>query len=178
MVAESLSCDSSVTRNENIEWLADSGAGRHICTDLTSMWDVTKSSEPVVLKQLAGEILADQVGTVKLEFSDESRMPVLVHLFDTLYVAKATTNLLNLQKLRKANYRIVQPKWLGTQWIKNKKGKVIGSLNEDVNGRAIARCRNLLPPSLPSPLLPPPSSILVEQAAGNATTWFPGFFGS
>ena len=174
VVAESLSCDSSVTRSENIEWLADFGAGRHICTDLTSMWNVTKSSEPVVLKQLAGEILADQVGTVKLEFSDESGMPVLVHLFDTLYVAKATTNLLSLQKLRKANYRIVQPKWLGTQWIKNVKGKVIGSLNEDVNGRATARCRTLLPPSLPSPLLLPPPSILVEQAAGNATGWFPG----
>ena len=165
VVAESLSCDSSVTMSENIEWLADSGAGRHICKDLTLMWNVTKSSETVVLKQLAGEVFADKVGTVKLEFSDESGKPVLVQLVDTLYVAKATTNLLSLQKLRKANYRIVQPKWLGTQWIENKEGKVIGSLNEDMNGRATASCRTLLPPSLLFPLLSPPSSILVEHAA-------------
>ena len=168
VVAESLPCESSVVMSENVEWLADSGAGMHVCTNLSLMWDVTKSSEPVVLKQLAGEVLADQVGTVKLEFTDESGLPVLVHLFDTLYVAKATTNLFSLQKLRKANYRIVQPKWLGTQWIMNKKGRVIGSLNEDENGRATAKCRTLLPPLLP------PSSILVEKTPGNATGWFPG----
>ena len=50
MVAESLSCVSSTVKSEDIEWLADSGAGRHICRDLSLMWDVTKVSELVVLK--------------------------------------------------------------------------------------------------------------------------------
>lgn len=47
VVAESLPCVSLVVGSENIEWLADSSARKHICTDLSLMWDVTKISEPV-----------------------------------------------------------------------------------------------------------------------------------
>ena len=124
---------------------------------------------------MVGEIIADHVGKMKLEFTHELGMSVLIHLFDTLYVAKATTNFFSLQKLRKANYRLVRPKFLGTQWIMNKKEKIIRSLTEDENGRAIATCKFLLPPSTPSPLLPFPSSIPVGQTGGNMPRWLPGW---
>ena len=146
MVAESMPDDLSLSSSEEAEWLADSGAGRHVCTNLSLMWNVHELSEPVKLTQLAGEIEVHLEGTVKLECADDRGSEVVVHLYDTLYVPKAATNLFSLQRMRKAKYRVVQQKRLGVQWMKNKKGKVIGSLVEDCNGRATVNCRTILPP--------------------------------
>ena len=146
VVAESLPDDLSFSSSEEAEWLADSGACRHVCTNLSLMWNVHELSEPVKLTQLAGEIDVHLEGTVKLECADDLGSEVVVHLYETLYVPQATTNLFSVQKMRKAKCRIVQQKRLGVQWMKNKRGKVIGSLVEDCNGRATVNCRTMLPP--------------------------------
>ena len=35
---------------EVVEWLGDSGASRHVCTDRSLMWDIVERTEPVVLR--------------------------------------------------------------------------------------------------------------------------------
>ena len=147
-VAEVLPIVSNVTiaPSDGVEWLADSGTSRHVCTNLGLMWDVRSLKEPIHLTQLSGKLVVYLKGTIKLECMDKNGRLVPVELYDTLYVPEATLNLFSLQKLRKAKYRVVQPKEIGTQWIHNEVGKCIGSLNEDGEGRATVNCRTLPPP--------------------------------
>lgn len=132
MVAKVLPIVLDVTSapSDRVEWLAASGAGRHVRTDLGLMWDVRTPKEPIHLTQLSEKIVVYLKGTIKLECKDKIGRPLLVELYDTSYVPEATLNLFSLQKLRREKYRQVQPKEIGTQWIHNKVGKCIGSLNE------------------------------------------------
>ena len=38
--------------SDNVEWLGDSGASRHVCNDLGLMWDVKVHEDPILLRQL------------------------------------------------------------------------------------------------------------------------------
>ena len=108
MVAHEVLPDASFNEPEDeIEWLADSGAGRHVCNDLSLMWDVKEIADPVRLVGLVGAVDAHIDGTVKLECLDDWGGPVVLHLYDTLFVPESFSNLFSLQKVGKANYIIV-----------------------------------------------------------------------
>ena len=79
------------------EWLADSGASRHICNDMRMLWDVKQLSEPIIVRQLVGEIPVRQSGTVKIRCENEKGEVVHVQysfcgmsrgLFDVSITAK------------------------------------------------------------------------------------------
>ena len=54
MVAEIIVDTCDVSEIPNDEWLADSGACRHICNDIRMLWNVRKLDLPVIVKQLVG----------------------------------------------------------------------------------------------------------------------------
>ena len=62
------------------------------------------------------------IGTVKIDCKDKSGTHVLVELYDIVFSPQAKVNLVSLQKMRKAEYIIVQPPKIGTRWILNKGG--------------------------------------------------------
>ena len=165
MVMEEVLSNASVyDASENVEWLGDSGASRHVCNDLRLMWDVEVREDPILLRQLSGEIKVYVTGTIKLECRNMEGVPVVLDLYDTLYIPQTKVNLFSLQKLRKAHYRLVQQQQIGAEWIQNEGGQFVGSLEEDVEGRAVVNCKTLLPPIPPllSSLLP------VEKVAEEA----------
>ena len=41
---------------EFVEWLGDTGASRHVCNDLSLMQDVRTRENPILLRQLVGDI--------------------------------------------------------------------------------------------------------------------------
>ena len=132
------------------EWLADSGARSHVCNDLKLLWDVKQLTEPITMRGLCGDVTVNFVGCVKLECWDNMGKPVVLHLYDTLYVSESFTNLLSLQRLRIAKYIISQVWWSASyncSMILNSKGKTVGRINEDENGRGTVFCRTMLPPS-------------------------------
>ena len=150
MVVTEFLPDASLNEPEDeIEWLADSGASLHVCNDLNLMWSVSQLEESKRLKGLSGEVEVNFEGTVKLECLDDWGGPVVLHLYNTLFVPEAVTNLFSLQKVRKAKYIIVQAEWMAEyngSCIKNRKGETVGHISEDANGRGTLVCKTLLPP--------------------------------
>ena len=117
------------------EWLADSGASRHICNDIRMLWDVRQLEIPVIVRQLVGEVTVTTCGTVKIECQNETGAVVQIDLYDALLVPDLRVNLFSLQKMRQASIRLEYPEELGTIWMMNKSGKYIGSLDESAVGR-------------------------------------------
>ena len=55
-----------------------------------------------------------------------------------------------------AHYRVVPKHKIVVEWIQNGKGRFVGSMSEDDEGRAVVKCTTLLPPfSPPPPMLLP-----------------------
>ena len=133
----------------DVEWLGDSGASRHVCNDMSLLWDVVEREEPILLRQLLGKIEVYVTGTIKLECKNKEGESVVLNLYNTLYIPQANVCLFSLQKMREAHYRIVQPQPIGTDWIQSEEGLFVGSMCVDQEGRAVVNCRTLLP--LPSP---------------------------
>ena len=136
------------------EWLADSGSSQHVCNDLNMLWDVKQLEEQMTLQALVGESTVTHEGTVKLQCEGGARDVTVLHLFNTLYVPRAHTNIFSLQMMRKAGYRIVQDTWLPTvdnneAFIKNSEGKTVGYIMEDESGRGTVSCKILMPPQTP-----------------------------
>ena len=152
MVAHEVLPETSCNEPEDeIEWLADSGAGRHVCNDLSLMWDVKELEDPVRLVGLVDAVDVHIGGTVKLECLDDWGGPVVLHLYETLFVPESGSNLFSLQKVRIANYTIVKKKWankLNVSLIKNGEGETVGHINEDEAGRGTVACKTLLPPTI------------------------------
>ena len=107
-----------MTAAKEVEWLGDTGSSRHVCTDLSLMWDVRTQEKPILLRQLVGDIEVYTTGTVQLECSNDSGGTTVVSRLQTCYIPDAKVNLLSLQKVRKALYVIEQGDTLGTQWVK------------------------------------------------------------
>ena len=64
MVIEEVLSNASVhDASDNVEWLGDFGASRHVCNDLGLMWDVKVHEDPVLLRQLSGEMEVHVTGT-------------------------------------------------------------------------------------------------------------------
>ena len=82
----------------DVEWLGDSGASRHVCNDMSLLWDVKVREDPIILRQLSGQLEVYVSGTVKLECIDKEGAPVILDLFDTLYIPQAKVCLFSLQK--------------------------------------------------------------------------------
>lgn len=129
-----------------VEWLADSGASRHVCNNLHLMWDVVVKRDPIVLKQLSGEMKVYVTGKVKVRCVDKEGRPVKLRLYEAVYIPGAETNLFSLQKMRRSSYKVIQPQKIGTSWIQSQEDKIVGSLEEDQMGRAVLNCATLLPP--------------------------------
>lgn len=89
---------------------------------------------------------------------------VVLHLYNTLYIPQAKVNLFSLLKMRKAHYQAVQMKRIRIESIENESGQYVGSTEEDEEGRAVVKCRTLLPP----PSLLPSELLLVEVVAKEA----------
>ena len=107
---------------KEVEWLGDTMSSRHVCTDLSLMWDVRTREKPILLRQLVGDIEVYTTGTVHLECPNDSGGTTVVSLLETCYIPDAKVNLFSLQKLRKALYVIEQGDKLGTQWVRNPDG--------------------------------------------------------
>ena len=98
MVAHEVLPDASFNvPKDEIEWLADSGANRHVCNDLSLMWDVKEIVDPVRLVGLVGAVDFHIDGTVKLECLDDWEGLVVLQLYDTLFVTESSSNLFSLQ---------------------------------------------------------------------------------
>ena len=41
---------------KEVEWLGYTRSSRHVCTDLSLMWDVRTREKPILLRQLVGDI--------------------------------------------------------------------------------------------------------------------------
>ena len=109
MVIEEVLSNASVhDASDNVEWLGDSGASRHVCNDLGLMWEVKVHEDPILLRQLSGEIKVHVTGTVKLECQDKEGVPVVLNLHNTLFIPLAKVNLFSLQKMRMADYLVEQ----------------------------------------------------------------------
>ena len=87
--------------------MGDSGASRHVCNDMSLLWDVNVREEPILL-QLSGEVEVHVIGTIKLDSKNKEGNAEVLHLFDTLYIPQAKVCLFSLQNMRKAHYMIVQ----------------------------------------------------------------------
>ena len=140
----------------DVEWLGDSGASRHVCNDMSLLWDVKVREDPIILRQLSGKLEVYVTGTIKLECMDKEGVPVILQLYNTLYIPQAKVCLFSLQKTRVAHYRVVQKNKIGIEWIQNENGRFVGSMSEDDEGRAVVNCTTLLPPFCsPPPMLLP-----------------------
>ena len=105
------------------EWLADSGASRHICNDIRMLWDVRQLEVPVIVRQLVGEVTVTTCGTVRIECENETGAVVQIDLYDTLLVPDLRVNLFRVQKMRQASVRLEYLEELGTIWMVNKSGE-------------------------------------------------------
>lgn len=86
------------------------------------------------MRGFPGDVTVTFEGSAKIECWDNSGSPVVLHLYDTLYVSKSATDLLSLQRLCKARYTIVHAKWTTTHncsMIKNSVGDIVGRISED-----------------------------------------------
>ena len=130
--------------------------------------------DPILLRQLAGEMKVYTTGTVKLESRDKDKNPVLLELVDTMYIPQARVNLFSTQKMRKANIRVDSPFKIGRAWIQNEEGEYLGNISENAVGRGVVDCKTLLPPFSSSPLRSPslskmlPAEVAVEEAMVDA----------
>ena len=157
----------NVSRNE---WLADSGASRHICNDLRMLWDVKQLPEPIIVRQLVGEVPVVQSGIVKIQCENECGEVVQIDLHDALYVPDLRVNLFSIQRMRQASIRLQYSSEIGTIWMLNRSGDFIGSLDESILGRPTLNCRTLLYDSADytSPSIVFPGSGATESAAEQA----------
>ena len=130
---------------QSVEWLGDTGASRHVCNDLSVMWDVVVREKPVVLRQLVGELRVHTLGTVKLRCANKEGKPSEMKMLNVLYIPEAKVNLFSLQKLRKAEFVTEEPDRLGTKWVRNSDGEYVMSMIEDHEGRAVIDCQTRLP---------------------------------
>ena len=103
----------AVAESEVVEWPGDTGASRHVCNDRSLMWDVVTRREPIVLRQLVGELKVYTMGTVKLQCWSPKGKPVVMNMLNTLLIPEAKVNLFSLQKLRKALFVTDQADQLG-----------------------------------------------------------------
>ena len=87
VVEEVLSFDASDVASEQVEWLADFAAGKHVCNDLSLIWDVRVLKGLILLRQLSGQVLkAYTVSTLKIEWEDKSEILVLIQLYGSLKI--------------------------------------------------------------------------------------------
>ena len=115
MTAEIIDANTGdVSTYESDEWLADSGASRHICNDIRMLWNVRQLVKPVIVRQFVGEVEVTTCGTVKIECENELGVEVQIDLYDALLVPDLRVNLFSLQKMRQACVRLEYPKELGT----------------------------------------------------------------
>ena len=53
----------------NVEWLGDFGVSRHMCNDLSPMWDGKVREDPTLLRRLSGVINVYVTSTVRITLS-------------------------------------------------------------------------------------------------------------
>ena len=144
------------------EWLAESGSSKHMCNELRMLWDVRQLKNPIIVRQLVGEVRVTQIGTAKVECENETGAAVKIDLLDTLLVPDLSVNIFSLQKMRQAYIRLEYPEGLGTVWMVKKSGETIGSLDESAAGRPTLNCHTFLRELDDYPLL----SFVVNSGSG------------
>ena len=115
-----------------------------MCNELRMLWDVRHLKNPIIVRQLVGEVRVTQIGTAKVECENETGAAVKIDLLDTLLVPDLSVNIFSLQKMRQANIRLEYPEGLGTVWMVKKSGETIGSLDESAAGRPTLNCHTFL----------------------------------
>ena len=70
----------------DVVWLGDSGASRHVCNDMSLLWDVKVREDPIILRRISGKLEVYVTGTIKLECMDKEGVPVILQLYNTLYI--------------------------------------------------------------------------------------------
>ena len=65
------------------EWLADSGANRHICNDIQMLRNVRQLEVPIIVRQLVGEVTVTKCGTVRIECENETGAVVRIDLYES-----------------------------------------------------------------------------------------------
>ena len=72
-----------------VEWLGDTGASRHVCNDLSLMWDVRTREKPILLRELVGDLHDYTTCTVKLECPNLFGGSTVVSMLETCYIPEA-----------------------------------------------------------------------------------------
>ena len=122
------------------KWVGDTKASRHVCKDLSLMWDVRTREKPILLHELVGDLHVYTTRPVKLECPNLFGESTIVSMLETCYIPEAKVIVLSLQKLRKALYVTEQQDQLGTQWVRNPQGEFFMRMREDSEGRAMIVC--------------------------------------
>ena len=80
----------------NREWISDSGASHHLCTDLKSFNDLRKPEEDILVRRVGGQILVTQSRSVVMEVDGEKGKE-FIQLHDVLYLPRLSVNLLSIK---------------------------------------------------------------------------------
>ena len=143
----------------NKEWLADSGASHHLCTDYESFSEVSRMEKAATIHQVHGTVAVHEWGTVLLACKGEGSSESIITLKDVLYVPQLRVNLFSIQKLRQAHYIPVYNERRGKIIIKERVGEgvaarlvQVATMTESNLMRPTLDCHVVMRHSLPSPL--------------------------
>ena len=107
MTAEIVEVDAGeISDDTSYERLADSSASGHICNDLRMLWDVGQLPEPILVRQVVGEVPVTHCGTFKIECENEAGEVVEIDLHDALFVPDLRINLFGMKRMRQASIRL------------------------------------------------------------------------
>lgn len=81
------------------EWVIDTGTTDHMCNNL-SIFTTHKPLNNYKIRQASGQIAAEAVGTVKLDWKHPDGTTHTITMTDVLYVPELFTNLLSAMKMR------------------------------------------------------------------------------
>ena len=85
----------------NQEWLADSGASHHLCTDYESFSEVSRMAKAATIHQVHGTVAVYEWGIVLLACKGEGSSESIITLKDVLYVPQLRVNLFSVHNFAK-----------------------------------------------------------------------------
>ena len=91
MFEEVLAADAGAV-SKVVEWLGDTRASRHVCNDLSLMWDVRTREKPILLRHLVGDLHVYTSEIVKLECPNLSSESIAVNMLETCYIPESKVN--------------------------------------------------------------------------------------
>lgn len=86
------------------EWLADSGASHHLCTDYEFSSEASRMQKAATIHQVHGTVYVYEWGTILLACKGEGNSVSIITPEDVLFVPQLRVNTFSVQKLRQADF--------------------------------------------------------------------------